>query len=583
MNFVTGAFFIIFSIVLLSCASSSRLSPTVSERNLVEGADRVERREFEADGHRFAVAAQGAATAKAVDEIYSLGGNIVDAAVAASFVISVERPHSTGIGGGGFVLLYLKDRDQLLAIDFRERAPMASRTDMFLNSQGEPNSDLSQNGALAVGVPGLVAGLLDIHQRYGKLDRQQVLRPAIRLAEKGFKIQSELGEALAERAEILNKSAEARRIFFRGKRVLREGEWLIQKNLGKTLRDISREGLRGFYRGRVGNAILVESRRLGGLLSQADFDDYEVKYREPVRGQFLDYEIFSMPPPSSGGVHVIQILNILEGFDWAGVEPQSARAVHRMASAMQLAFADRAQFLGDADFVHVPVSGLISKKYASRLRSRISENAARPSKKVSYGPALAYESSETTHFSIMDRDGNVVATTQTINGPFGSGVVVPGTGVVLNNEMDDFSAKPGALNMFGAVGSRANEIKPGKRPLSSMSPTIIFKEKSPIMALGSPAGTRILTCVAQTIFNHLQFGLDYWDSVHLARFHHQWIPDRIRTDPPGLPESTERSLKKLGYQIQTNELGCRVQVVGKKAGKLKAVSDARGQGRALAR
>jgi len=532
-----------------------------------------------------AVSTQGAATTEAAKLILTQGGNIIDAAVAASFAISVERPHSTGIGGGGFLLFRDGKTGKVFAVDFRERAPLAARTRMYLDAQGNVIPNRSIDGILAVGVPGLVAGLLEVHKKWGKLPLSTVMAPAIHLADQGLIVYPALAEALDDRKDVLAQFAATRAIFLKsdGKPYV-TGDRLVQKDLAATLKVIAKSGPGAFYRGRIAQAILEESRKSGGILSKKDLESYSVKWRKPIRGTFKGHEIISMPPPSSGGTHVIQILNILEQDDLAKLGPLSPAAIHLTASAMQMAFADRSKFMGDPDFVKVPTDALISKKYARALRATIDPARAKRSTEVKPG----YESSDTTHFSIMDSDGNMVASTQTINGWMGSGVVVPGTGILLNNEMDDFSAKPGASNLFGAVGGSANSILPRKTPLSSMSPTLILKEGRPLLALGAPGGTRIISCVVQTILNFLEFRMPLAEAIALPRFHHQWSPDELSMElrtGAALPSlETRQALEKMGYVLNTgpDAVHCHVMAVARVGEQLVGASDPRDSGTAAA-
>lgn len=534
----------------------------------------------EAFGNKVMIAADGEASARAGARMNELGGNAIDSAVAASFAISVERPHSTGLGGGGFFLLHLARQGKTLAFDFRERAPMRAHRDMYLKD-GQPVPDLSLNGPLAAGTPGLVAGLVEVHRRHGRLPLATVLEPAIDLAEKGFPVYRALAEAIANRRDVLAAYPSSRKIFLHeGGSPLAQGDLLVQKDLGKTLRRIAKSGRAGFYKGPVAVAIVTENQKAGGLIGHRDLDAYEVKLREPVRGSFLGHEIVSMPPPSSGGAHVIGILNMVEKDPLAAQGPASPETVHVLASAMQRAFADRAEYLGDTDFVKVPLKGLTSKEYAASLRRGFGESAT-PSSIVKAGIPPGAEPEHTTHLTVMDSQGNAVSTTQTINGWFGSGFVVEGTGVLLNNEMDDFSIKPGVANLFGAIGNDKNAVAPGKRPLSSMSPTIVFRGGKPWLALGSPSGTRIITCVASTILNRVAFGLPLYDAVARVRYHHQWQPDEIRVDLPGFPPSLASALERKGYTLNVSNLGCRVAAVELENGLLHGVADPRGEGLSL--
>jgi gamma-glutamyltranspeptidase/glutathione hydrolase len=537
----------------------------------------------EATGNRFIVSTQGEATTRAARDMLLRGGNVIDAAVAASFVISVERPQSTGIAGGGFMMVHFAKTSEDIALDFREVAPKAASEKMFQNNKGEVIAGRSTDGALAVGVPGTVAGLLDIHKRYGKLPLETVMQPAIDLAMRGFPVYPHLAKALADRKQILFQSTEARRVFFNPDGdVLKLGSMLKQANLAKVLREIAAKGRDGFYRGWVADAIVAEQKRLGGLITREDLRRYVPTYRQPVRGRFAGYEVLSMPPPSSGGAHVIEILNMLEGFPLKNQGMMSPLSIHQTSAAMQLAFFDRAKYLGDSDFVKVPLRALTSDEYADARRKLINPAKAMRIMDVTATDPAGYESSETTHFSIADSEGNVVSSTQTINGWFGSGLVVPGTGVVLNNEMDDFSAKPGVPNKFGVIGgsANANAIAPAKRPLSSMSPTIVTKNGKAILALGSPSGSQIINCVVHTILNYLTYDLSLWESVTRQRYHHQWTPDEILVESPGFAPDVQTKLEAMGYHIRTGDIGCKVQAIAFEDGQLRGVSDPRGEGMA---
>ncbi|MDD0851969.1 gamma-glutamyltransferase [Halobacteriovorax sp. GB3] len=576
-------------ISMLALGCSHMEAPLEKEVLLVNPGKGQKRQDHEAQSKKFMITTQGVYATKAAEKMFELGGNIADAAAAASFVISVERPQSTGIGGGGFLLYFdaVKNKDSNpWAYDFREKAPLLAHNKMFLNQKGEEIKGKSLDGIFAAGVPGLVAGIVDFQKEHGKLDLSKVIAPAIELAQNGFIIYPELAKALKYREDVLCRFKASRKIFcHKNRKALKEGERLVQKDLAKTLKIISKKGRDGFYKGYIANQIIKENRRLGGLMQQNDLDQYDVKLRRPVMGSYKDYEIYSMSPPSSGGAHVVQILNILENDDLKYYGVHHPKTIHLTATAMQLAFVDRAKYMGDSDFVSVPLTGLTSKKYAKDLRFSIPESKALNKMWAGNLNPFLYQSlkvknehKETTHFTIMDDQGNVVSSTQTINGYFGSGVVVPGTGILLNNEMDDFATKPGAKNLFGAVGSDKNLVEPQKRPLSSMSPTIVFKDKKPILALGTPSGTRILTCVAQTILNYIEHDLSLYDSVHALRYHHQWMPDEIRFEEVSLPKRTSDKLKRMEHQLNFKNFGCRIQAVAKEGEFLKGVSDARGRG-----
>lgn len=543
------------------------------------------RSEYEAFGKKYMISTQGQATTQAAKYVFDQGGNIFDAAAAASFAISVERPHSTGIGGGGFMVMHHAESKNIEAVDFREMAPRKAFSKMYLDKKGKQVKDRSLTGALAVGTPGLVAGVIEVHKKYGKLPLNVVLKPAIDLAEKGMKVYPALTVAMKEESKRLCKFPAAKKIFLKkGCRPYKAGEILYQKDLAKTLKLIAKNGHDGFYKGFVADQIVKYQKETGGLIRHLDLKNYKVKQRKPVEGNYKGYKIVSMPPPSSGGTHVIEILNILEGYDLKSMGAQSAQAIHLTSSAMQIAFADRAAYMGDSDFATVPVDKLVSKKYAKALRSKITMNKALTSKDFPIPfHKLPYESDDTTHFTIMDGEGNIVTSTQTINGWFGSAMVTPGTGIVMNNEMDDFASHVGGVNLFGAVGGKNNLVEPRKRPLSSMSPTIVFdKEGKPFLALGTPSGTRILTCVMQTVLNVIEHDMPLWEAVAATRYHHQWHPEEIRVGPPYFTKETEDQLRAMGHKINHKGLGCKIQAIMKyNDGKLHGVSDPREEGRSF--
>lgn len=558
--------------LFVSCTHKVRIvAPTVTEPRVAH----------DAKSSKEMVATQGGGTTRAALQMFAQDGNIIDAFVAASFAISVERPHSTGIGGGGFLLYYDKSSKKVYAFDFREIAPLKATEKMFLTKDDQTQPLLSQEGGLAVANPGLVKGLFEIHSRFGKLPWKTTIEPAIKLAREGFPLYEQLHEALTDRKHILLLDEEARKTFFTvdGSTPLL-GTTIYQENLAKTLEIIADKGSAGFYEGKVADAIIKTIKNKRGLLTHKDLKTYTMKEREPVTGMYKGLKVYSMPPPSSGGVHVIQILKMLEPHNLSGMGPQSADAVHLTANAMQRAFIDRATYLGDPDFRPVPVKALLNEDYLKKLSEVIDTDKAIKALDLKPVP-LPYESSDTTHFSIADKEGNLVASTQTINGWFGSGVMVKGTGIVLNNEMDDFAQKMGAQNLFGAVGGQNNLVEPRKRPLSSMSPTIITKDDEPFMAVGSPSGTRIITCVAQTILNSVEFGMPLYEAVAATRIHQQWQPDTLKVEEPFLDEKVEQELKKRGHKVVHERLGCSIQAIKKEKEGWSGVSDPRGSGLAL--
>lgn len=516
------------------------------------------------------------------------GGNAVDAAVAASFAISVVRPQSTGIGGGGFLLRHTAKSKKVDVYDFRERAPAKATRDMYLDAKGNPAPfryggaeipDASMNGHLAVGVPGLVAGLLEVHADGGRLPLAQVMAPAIKLAAEGFTVYPGLAKAIDERAEIMRRFPGTAKIFFPKGQALKAGDLLVQKDLADTLRLIAKDGRAGFYKGKVAKAIVAEMRRGHGIITQKDLDDYKVKRREPVRGTYRGFQIVSMPPPSSGGVHIIQMLNMLNEVDYGALGHGTTASTHLLAETMRRAFADRAEYLGDTDFVQVPLAGLTSPTYAKKLFATIDREHATSSANVKPGNPPAIESPSTTHLSVVDGEGNAVSTTQTVNYTFGSCVVAEGTGIVLNDEMDDFSLKPGVPNAFGLLGSQANAIAAGKTMLSSMSPTLVFAPDGRLrLVAGSPGGPRIISATLQTIINTIDFKMPLADAVHAARIHHQWYPDELRVEAGGLAPAVEAELAKMGHKIVAKGVVGDVQAIAIEDGKVVGVSDIRSEG-----
>jgi gamma-glutamyltranspeptidase/glutathione hydrolase len=425
------------------------------------------------------------------------------------------------------------------AIDYRETAPASATRTMFIDEQGKPDPQRSRFSGLAVGVPGTVAGLAYAHQKYGsgKFTLAQLIAPAIPLARDGFEIGDKLAYSLARGQKMFARHASSAEIFLKPDgSAPAAGERLVQKDLAETLQAIAQEGPFAFYEGPIADRIAAQVRIAGGLMTRHDLAEYRVRERTPVRGSDRGHEVYSMPPPSSGGAHLIQILNILEGFDLRAAGAGSADALHLLIEAMKPAYADRAEFLGDPDFVKVPVSGLISKRYAEALRKEIDPARARSAAEIRPGTPAAYESDRTTHYSVVDRDGNAVANTYTLNFFFGVGMVAQGTGVLLNNELDDFAAAHGAPNAYGLVGGDANAPGPRKRPLSSMTPTILLRDGKPFLVTGAAGGSRIITAVLQTIVNVIDFGMDPGAAVAAPRVHHQWLPDEASAEPGVKPD-----------------------------------------------
>jgi gamma-glutamyltranspeptidase/glutathione hydrolase len=493
------------------------------------------------------VVAQEERAARIGIEFLDRGGNAVDAAVAVGFAMAVTYPRAGNIGGGGFMVIHLARDNRDLAIDYRETAPAAASETMFLDTQGNADPEKSRDSALSVGVPGTVAGLALAHAKYGsgKFTLAELIAPAIDLAEKGFQVEDDLADSLPQARERLKRWPATTAIFFNGDQPMREGERLIQLDLADTLRAIAKDGTAAFYRGRTAAQIADAVVKAGGIMSKDDLANYNPIERAVVRGSYRGYDIISAPPPSSGGVHLIEMLNILEGYDLARLSREES--LHDMIEAMKRAYADRAVFMGDPDSVKIPVDGLTSKAYAKSLRANIGPRST-PSAEIRPGTAAEFEGRNTTHFSVIDRDGNAVSNTYTLNFSYGLGLVAEGTGVLLNNELDDFTSKPGTANAYGLVGYNANLPGPGKRPLSSMTPTIIMKDGKPFLITGSPGGSRIISAVLQVIVNAIDFKMPIGQAVSAPRLHQQWQPEDVYVEPGFAPDVLD-ALEKRGHKI----------------------------------
>ncbi|MBH0006087.1 gamma-glutamyltransferase [Psychrobacter sp. SWN149] len=482
-------------------------------------------------------------------QILKDGGNAVDAGVAVGFALAVTLPRAGNIGGGGFMMIYDAKQGKTVALDYREKAPSSASRDMYLDKEGNAVSDLSRYHGLAVGVPGTVAGLLKALEDHGTMNRGQVMAPAIALAENGIEVTAGLSESLTALSDRLQKWPSTKKVFFKSDgSAYQPGERLKQPELARSLKLIAIQGADGFYKGETAQKLVKAVNEAGGSMSMQDLSDYEAIAREPVKGDYRGYEIVSMPPPSSGGIHIIQILNILEGYPLKDYGQNSAQTIHLMAEAMQLAYADRAEYLGDSDFIDVPASGLTSQAYADKLRALIDPNKATPAATIKANNPLPYESDQTTHFSIVDKEGNAIANTYTLNFSYGTGLVAEGTGILLNNEMDDFSAKPGVPNGYGLLGGEANAVEANKRPLSSMSPTLVFKDNKPYIVTGSPGGSRIITTVTQIISNVIDHDMNIAEATHAPRIHDQWLPDEIRVEK-ALNIDTVKKLESMGHTV----------------------------------
>ena len=482
-------------------------------------------------------------------QILRQGGNAIDAAVATGFALAVTYPRAGNLAGGGFMLIHLADDDRETLIDYRETAPAAASRDMFLDNEGNLDKQREYFSLQSAGVPGTVAGMLYALEKYGTLTREQALAPAIALARDGIPVSYSLFFEISASAQNLRKNPAAERQFFQPDgSAYAVGDIWRQPDLAWTLSEISEEGINGFYGGEVAQLITTEMESGGGLITAQDLADYRVVERQPVRGTYKDFEIVSTPPPSSGGVHIVQMLNILEGYDLQAMGHNSAAYIHHLTESMKLAYADRSLYLADPDFVDVPVTQLVDKAYAEQQRQRIDSNVATPSVDIAPGQLLGSESTETTHYSVADRFGNVVSNTYTLNFSFGSNIVVPGTGMLLNNEMADFASSPGSANAFGLVQGEANKIEPGKRPLSSMSPTIVFRAGEPWLATGSPGGSVIISTVLQTTLNAMVFDMNIATAAAEPRMHHQWMPDVLKMEE-GFSLDTVRLLQAMGQNV----------------------------------
>lgn len=484
-------------------------------------------------------------------KILAQGGNAIDAAVATGFALAVTLPQAGNIGGGGFMMIYLAHEKRTVAVDYREMAPAAAHARLFVED-GVVNTDKARFSHLSAGVPGTVAGLLHVLDKYGTLPLADVMQPAIDLAEKGIEVNYPLVFSLQQAQGRLARNPASAKYFLApdGNPPAVGTRWR-QRDMAHTLRLIAARGVDGFYRGETADKLVAEMDKGRGLITHQDLANYRVVERTPVSGTYRGYDIVSMPPPSSGGVHLVQMLNILEGWDLSALGHNSASYLHRLIEAMRRAYADRSKYLGDPDFHPVPVTALIDKKYAAQLRAGI--NLQQASASVDIAPALQVmpESPQTTHYSVWDKKGNVVSNTYTLNFSYGSGISVPGAGFLLNNEMDDFSALAGVPNAYGLVGDEANAIAGGKRPLSSMTPTLVFKNGKPVLATGSPGGSTIITIVLQVLLNTLDFDMNIAQATATPRIHHQWLPDTIFWET-GISPDTITALRAMGHQVEAS-------------------------------
>ncbi len=527
------------------------------------------------------VVSEEAAASKVGLDILERGGNAIDAAVAVGFALAVTLPKAGNIGGGGFMLIHRADLKRTTAIDYRESAPALTTKDVFLDANGEADPFKSRFSGLATGVPGTVAGLELAWRKYGsgKLSFADLVAPAARLAHQGLTVDNDLADTLPAAAHLLAKHPSSARIYLKPDGAApAPGDHIALDDLAATLDAIAAGGADAFYRGPIAQKIVDAVRQAGGRMTLDDLANYRAVERAPVRGTYRGYEVASMPPPSSGGVHVIELLNILEGFPLREQGLNSAASIHEMAEAEKLAYADRAAYLGDPDFVHIPLAGLTSKAYAEHLRAEIAPDRARPASEIKPGGPQRYESDQTTHFSIVDAAGNAVSNTYTLNFSYGSGLVAEGTGILLNNELDDFAAKPGVANAYGLLGGDANAPGPGKRPLSSMSPTFVFKDGKIALVTGSPGGSRIITTVLQIILDVVDHGLNVAEAEEAPRVHDQGFPEELRIER-GISPDTIRLLEAMGHHVVVREaMGSASTIARDASGVLMGASDPRQRG-----
>jgi gamma-glutamyltranspeptidase/glutathione hydrolase len=517
----------IATVVLLGTAQAASIAPAAAEHGMV-------------------VSAQHLATQVGVD-VLRKGGNAVDAAVAVGYTLAVVYPAAGNLGGGGFMTLQLADGRKTF-IDFREKAPLAAKADMYLDSAGNVVKGASTTGQLAVAVPGSVAGMEYALTKYGTKKRGELIAPAIALAERGFTLQQGDVDLLHTATDDFRKDPPSAAVFLKNGQPLQVGDRLVQKDLAKTLKRIAAQGEDGFYHGPVAHAIVASSKAGGGILSQADLDRYKVRELAPIECDYRGYHVISAPPPSSGGVVICEMLNVLEGYPLRDLGYRSAQGVHYQIETMRHAYMDRNSYLGDPDFVKNPIAHLLDRDYAAAIRKVIDPQKAGVSAEIKPG-VPPHEGTNTTHYSIVDKDGNAVSVTYTLNDWFGAKVMAPGTGVLLNDEMDDFTAKPGVPNLYGLVQGQANSIAPGKTPLSSMSPTIVTQNGKPVMVVGTPGGSRIITAVLLTILNVIDYDMDIQEATDAPRFHQQWLPEPTNLERFAISPDTRKILEGMGHKF----------------------------------
>ncbi len=546
-----------------------------------ESTDRSASREPVQGKHGMVVSVSQHASEAGV-EILKKGGNAVDAAVAVGFALAVTWPAAGNLGADGFMVVH-DASGRNVAIDYRAMAPHRATRDMYLDEKGHVRLDLLRMGHMSSAVPGAVAGLLLALETHGTMDRQTVLAPAIRLAEEGFEVDQYLAASLREAEGRLSPFPESRRIFLRDGRYYEPGDRFVQPELAAVLRLIADQGAKGFYEGRVAGLIADEMRRGGGIIDEQDLRGYRALAREPVVGTYRGHTIVSMPPPSSGGAALVEMLNMVEPYDLAALGHNSSAHLHLITEVMKRAYADRAEFMADADFAPVPVRGLISKRYAELRRKGIDPLRATPSTEIRAGDPLPFESESTTHFSIVAADGSAVSNTYTLKSLYGSGVTIPGAGFLMNDEMDNFTVKVGEPNAFGLIQAAANAIEPGKRPLSSMTPTIVLENGQVRLVVGTPGGSTIINTVFQVIMNVVDFGLDAQEAVDAPRIHHQWLPDVLVYERHGPVKDVREALERRGHTLRERAMigDSHIIVVDAKSGLRLGGADPRRGGHAV--
>ena len=541
---------------------SHAYAQTYTPIGTVNPNDYEPRQKLISEGNQSMVSTQHFLATQVGVDVLEKGGNAYDASVAIGFALAVVLPRAGNIGGGGFMVIYDSSDKNNYSIDYREKAPLLSTTNMYLDENGTVIENKSTLGYLASGVPGTVAGLWSVHQRFGSMKWSELIEPAIKLAEDGFEVTPYMADMLIKYNEKLSTFDETNKVFQAyypdfDKKVLK------QPDLANTLKIIAQDGRDGFYKGEIAKKIALDMKNNGGIISEKDLEQYQPVWRNPLISSYKDIKIVTMPPPSSGGIHVIQMLNVLENFDLRKLGHNSREYINVLSEVMKYAYADRSKHLGDPDFYDVPINKLSSPEYAHEISQNIKIGSVTPSIKINPGFFDDKESIETTHFSVVDEKGNVVSSTYTLNSSFGSGVVIKDTGILMNNEMDDFSISPGVPNQFGLLGAKANEIRPHKRPLSSMTPTIAFKNNDLFFTTGSPGGAKIITAVLQSILNIVEFEMDVAEANNAKRIHHQWQPDKIQIEFD-LSEDKKNWLLDAGYNIEIIEPATNLQLIMKK-------------------